>query len=269
MQPADCPVGAPDTRLLSGTLCFVARDMAVRVHRHHCLQLLLALRGSFTSVVGATTYDHQQSRLFASDVAHACDATGCEALVFFVEPTSAFGRALLPLLAQGDGQTASLPGALAERLRAIATRSSEVPDVAVVIEVIGAIAHRNGGGMVSTSAEGDARITAAIDWVEHHLGESFDSAAVARCVGLSGERFRHLFAQHTQMPFRQWVLWRRLRHVRARVLGDGFTLTDAALEAGFADQAHFCRVFARRFGIAASGLLQNSRNVQFIVPVAR
>ena len=90
MQPADCPVGAPDTRLLSGTLCFVARDMAVRVHRHHCLQLLLALRGSFTSVVGATTYDHQQSRLFASDVAHACDATGCEALVFFVEPTSTF-----------------------------------------------------------------------------------------------------------------------------------------------------------------------------------
>lgn len=269
MQTADRPARAPDTGLLSGTLCFVARDMAVRVHRHHCLQLLLALRGRFTSVVGATTYAHQQSRLFASDVAHACDATACEALVFFVEPTSAFGRALLPLLAQGDGYTASLPGAFAGQLRAIATRSREVPDVAVVIEVIGAITHRNGCDVLSAKADGDARIAAAIDWVEHHLGESFDSAAVARRVGLSGERFRHLFAQHTQMPFRQWVLWRRLRHVLVRVLGDGFTLTDAALDAGFADQAHFCRVFARRFGIAATGLLQNSRNVQFVVPPAR
>jgi ribosome-associated protein len=66
----------------------------------------------------------------------------------------------------------------------------------------------------------------------------------ATLVGLSPGRTRHLFVQHTGLPFRTWLLWHRL--VRAlEGWSDGDSLTEAAHAAGFADSAHLSRTFRR------------------------
>jgi AraC-like DNA-binding protein len=38
--------------------------------------------------------------------------------------------------------------------------------------------------------------------------------------------------------------------------------TEAALSAGFSDQAHFNKVFSKTFGISPNGLKKNSRFIQ-------
>nr|WP_246849462.1 helix-turn-helix transcriptional regulator [Rubellimicrobium arenae] len=76
-------------------------------------------------------------------------------------------------------------------------------------------------------------------------------AASVAC--LSESRFSHLFAEETGLPFRSWVLWRRMmRAMQAR--GAGASLTDAAHLAGFSDSAHFSRTFMRMFGVQAASL---------------
>jgi AraC-like DNA-binding protein len=61
------------------------------------------------------------------------------------------------------------------------------------------------------------------------------------------ELARHFRAKLGTSPYR-YSLMRRLDFVRKR-LGAGRSTADLALEAGFADQAHFGRFFKKAFGV--------------------
>ena len=75
--------------------------------------------------------------------------------------------------------------------------------------------------------------------------------AAADVAGLSPERYRHLFAEAVGLPFRRYVLWRRLQRALA-TLEAGADVTTAAHEAGFADSAHFARTVRTMLGIRAT-----------------
>jgi AraC-like DNA-binding protein len=64
------------------------------------------------------------------------------------------------------------------------------------------------------------------------------------------ELARQFRARHGTSPYR-YSLMRRLAFVRER-LGSGRPMADLALEAAFADQAHFTRQFKRAFGLTPS-----------------
>lgn len=77
--------------------------------------------------------------------------------------------------------------------------------------------------------------------------------ATAAKTGLSPDRFRHLFIDAMDLPFRRYVLWRRIGRA-AQALKAGDDATTAAHAAGFADAAHFSRTLRAMFGIAPSAL---------------
>jgi AraC-like DNA-binding protein len=82
---------------------------------------------------------------------------------------------------------------------------------------------------------------------------SLESAADLAC--LSPSRFAHLFKQQMGLPFRRYVLWRKL--TRAMVaIGGGRTIADAAHGADFADAAHLTRTFYQMVGMAPSALMR-------------
>lgn len=78
-------------------------------------------------------------------------------------------------------------------------------------------------------------------------------ASVAAAAGLSGERYRHLFAQALGLPFRRYLLWRRIARAAGRIRG-GEDVTSAAHAVGFADSAHLARTMKAMFGINARQL---------------
>jgi AraC-like DNA-binding protein len=75
-----------------------------------------------------------------------------------------------------------------------------------------------------------------------------DAAAVS---GLSPERFRRVFGQTYGMPFKRFVLWRRVQAATA-LLMEGRDATHAAHAAGFADSAHFSRTMKAMLGVQPS-----------------
>jgi AraC-like DNA-binding protein len=76
-------------------------------------------------------------------------------------------------------------------------------------------------------------------------------AALARQAGLSPRQLRHQFTQEIGINPSAYLRWRRLRRAAAAI-ESGATLTEGAIEGGFADGAHFSRVFHAQFGMTPS-----------------
>jgi AraC-like DNA-binding protein len=103
--------------------------------------------------------------------------------------------------------------------------------------------------------EPDERITAALRHLDRMIPLSPVSLEeLASTTTLSQDRFRHLFAEQLGVPFRRYVLWRRLRLAAAELVA-GSDVTTAAHSAGFADAAHFARTLKSTFGVTASQAL--------------
>jgi AraC-like DNA-binding protein len=83
---------------------------------------------------------------------------------------------------------------------------------------------------------------------------------LARQSGLSMRQLRHRFTEELGINPRAYLRWRRLRRAMASI-ERGDTLTQAALESGFADSAHFSRVFRAHFGMAPSRAISSVRFV--------
>lgn len=251
---------SPEKNIIS----FVAHDAQVEVHRHHCFQILLGLSAPFSSMIGGTLHAERRALVINQNVAHACNGLGGSNLIFFIDAESRTGWQLKQML---DGQ-------------AILDLSDmwldAHPDAPAMAEIQGwthaqrqACAEQALAQVlaeVQTAAVRDARIGQAIAWVEAHLHEKIALPDVAAQIHLSPERTRHLFVQEAGVSFSQFLVWKRIKAAMVHAVGEGASLTEAALRAGFADQAHFCRLFKRTFGIPAGGLLQNSRSIQFIHP---
>ncbi|PZP90850.1 MAG: hypothetical protein DI587_37405 [Variovorax paradoxus] len=103
----------------------------------------------------------------------------------------------------------------------------------------------------------DRRLAPALAFIEAALpagAVSLSAAAATAC--LSGDRLRHLFVEQFGLPFRRYVLWRRLR-LAASALMAGADVTAAAHEAGFADAAHLARTLKSTFGVTAGEALRS------------
>jgi AraC-like DNA-binding protein len=93
----------------------------------------------------------------------------------------------------------------------------------------------------------EAAVERARELLDGTLDRVVASAELERASGLSRfELSRQFRASLGTSPYR-YSLMRRLESVRGR-LGEGPTI-DLALEAGFADQAHFTRLFKSAFGV--------------------
>jgi AraC-like DNA-binding protein len=101
----------------------------------------------------------------------------------------------------------------------------------------------------------DERVTkvlAAIRQADELRVSIEDAAALAF---LSPSRFAHLFKQQVGLPFRRYMLWRKLTRAML-VIGREGTIATAAHAADFADAAHLTRTFYQMFGIPPSVMMR-------------
>jgi AraC family transcriptional regulator len=80
---------------------------------------------------------------------------------------------------------------------------------------------------------------------------------LAREAGLSPAHFARAFKESTGRAPHQYLMELRLAHARTLLDAPDATLSDVALRAGFADQAHFTRFFKRQFGVTPGAVLRS------------
>jgi AraC-like DNA-binding protein len=95
---------------------------------------------------------------------------------------------------------------------------------------------------------GSARISAAMTFLETHMGRPVGMDAVASAVGIPRKQFYSQFRQETGMTPNDWLQRLRLRRAEELLLSTNLTVESIALELGYPGAAYFCRVFRKYLG---------------------
>jgi AraC-like DNA-binding protein len=105
-------------------------------------------------------------------------------------------------------------------------------------------------------AQDRRRAVEAALWIDAHSHESLDLEGVAQEAGLSAFHFLRLFSKVLGVTPHQYLVRSRLRHAARLLSDDDRSITDVALDVGFADLSNFVRTFHRAAGVSPRGFRQ-------------
>jgi AraC-like DNA-binding protein len=101
----------------------------------------------------------------------------------------------------------------------------------------------------------DQRITSVLQTIRSSDDLRISLETSAASVFLSPGRFAHLFKQQVGLPFRRYMLWRKLTRAMLAIGREG-SIAGAAQAADFADAAHLTRTFWQMFGTPPSVMMR-------------
>lgn len=104
----------------------------------------------------------------------------------------------------------------------------------------------------------DATVRHAALLMEENLEAPLNIAVIAKMVGTSVRQLERAFMAEMKSSPNEFYRRMRLRYARWVLLNTSRKVTDIAYECGFADSAHFIRVFREAYGVTP-GKLRNSR----------
>lgn len=107
----------------------------------------------------------------------------------------------------------------------------------------------------------DMRALYVAQKIRRELPELSPLEHYAEEVGVSPDRLSHLFSDALDVPVRSFVLLEKVRKACMHLL-HGMPVSDASVQAGFADAAHFNRAVKRFYGITP-GVISDFRKVHF------
>ena len=101
----------------------------------------------------------------------------------------------------------------------------------------------------------DARVTKVLTAIRESDDLRVSVEDAAAIAFLSPSRFAHLFKKQVGLPFRRYMLWRKLTRAMLAI-GREPTIAAAAHASDFADAAHLTRTFYQMFGIPPSVMMR-------------
>ena len=126
-----------------------------------------------------------------------------------------------------------------QRSAALLHVNARLPEISNITRVVSPVAR---GGL----APWQARIVKT--HIDTHLDGSLRTKDLARLVQLSSFHFCRVFRVSFGRSPHAYVTRRRIERAQGLILTTGRTLGEIALDCGFADQAHFTKIFRRHCG---------------------
>lgn len=227
-------------RLRPGGVLYGGAVGAATAHAHHSVQVIAALDGEELLMAGPAGEPFRcRAYVVPAGVRHSVLGGVARGVVLHYDPLSEAGRRLAALAGDAGDlvPAAALP---ADPFEAACALDRLLPRGPL------------------PAADPHPGLVRVLEWLPGREQVRLSEAAEVAC--LSESRLAHLFRSELGLPFRPYVLWLRL--MRAVELASlGHSLTDAAHGAGFADGAHFSRVWRRMFGTTPSDF---TRTIQWM-----
>lgn len=242
----------PDRR---GSAAFVWTDRALfvgdrsetTVHAHHAVELTVALddEGLHVSLPEGPRLDACAGAIVRACAEHRLSIPGPKVAVFYIDPHCALAAGLHDWLGPDDLRAlpTDLLASSRPRMEALLSRSAGLPEAELATAALLAPLATDPPRRLK-----DFRVEKARALIDEHLEAPLALPELAAKVGVSPRRLRHLFKEQVGLPTRRYLLWVRLRSALLEALA-GKPMTQAAVEAGFADAAHFTRTCRSMFGL--------------------
>jgi len=109
------------------------------------------------------------------------------------------------------------------------------------------------------------RAVEAALWIDANAHEPIDLESIAGKFGLSSFHFLRLFAKVLGVTPHQYLIRSRLRRAARLLAEDGRSITEIALDVGFADLSNFVRTFHRTAGVSPRSFRRAARGNREIV----
>jgi len=243
------------------------------VHQRHSLSYVR--RGSFGcrtlgaehELTAGAVMIGRPGREYVATHAHHCGGDECLSVKLSPELAESLGGESLWRLAR----VPPLPElvVLAELAQAAAEGRAAIGIDEAVVAFAGKCAHAASGRDARPAGDARARRRAveAARWLEAHTAEPVRLEDVAREAHLSPFHFLRVFrAVHGVTPH-QYLLRLRLARAASLLADETLSVTDVALESGFADLSNFVRTFRRAAGASPGQFRRKARRLRKNVQV--
>ena len=245
--------GTPSWYLWDGGFFAIGRsEGVVPSHAHHAIQIVITVEGTVGIRGKRGDWRMGNGVVVRPDVVHSYNANGAVGAMLFVDPESLEGVWLRSSLREEI--TLVPPSRLAScagELRRFLEQPLESLEIGALIKHC-VLALSTGAPPSRRLDERVTRVLAAIRQADDLRMPIEDAAAM---VFLSPSRFAHLFKQQVGLPFRRYMLWRKLARA-VLLIGRERTIAMAAHAADFADAAHLTRTFYQMFGMPPSVMMR-------------
>ena len=221
-------------------------------HTHHAIQVFIAIEGKAAIRAGAEDWRDTRALIVRPDVEHSFNAQGSTGALLFVDPESSEGAWLQTGLTTDitlvpDGRAEACVSAL----RAFVERPLESMEVADLIRhCVRALC-----AGVPPTRRLEPRIASVLSAIQGSDDLRMSLEEAAGKVHLSPGRFAHIFKDEVGLPFKRYMLWRKVTRAMLS-MGNERTLAAAAQSGDFADAAHLTRTFHQMFGIPPSVMMR-------------
>ena len=219
-------------------------------HQQHSIQIVIALDGCTSISDSRGEWHSGRGIIIAHDVEHAHKGENAHRAAILVDPESFEGLWLRSSL---KSDVTIVPESrlqkCIEELRTFIERPFESMEVRALIRHC---VHSLCPGAPPTKRL-DPRVTLVLQAIRasDDLRISLEDAASKAC--LSPGRFAHLFKEQVGLPFRRYMLWRKLTRAAIAIGREG-TIAAAAQAGDFSDAAHLARTFSAMFGPPPSAM---------------
>lgn len=223
---------------------FRESNLTTQLHAHPALELILAQEGFFTLVTEKQRLENITGALIPPNQSHAYEGENCTSEFIFIE----------------------IDFPIATDILAAIGRSETSEGVLVIEEIHRALLSKERLQHWCRESQQreiyDSRVAACMIFIQTHLDDNLLLPQLAKEVQLSPSRLSHLFKAQVGLPIQKYIIWTRMKVAIDLVIHQKRNLTEAALEAGFYDSAHFSKHFKEMLGVKPSLVYNNSRIVQ-------
>jgi AraC family transcriptional regulator len=231
-------------------------------HSHHAVQISIGIDGPVRFRHGEGEWVDMPVGVVLPNEPHQFDGLGSLVAMVFVDPESSEGRWLRDSL---TGPISSIERErVAEHLPGLETFHVTRPDALSAARTITGVVHALCAGPPPIKRM-DERIVKAMEWMRESGSRTLSLEDAARSVFLSPSRFAHLFKEEVGLPFRRYLLWRKLSRGIVE-FGRGSNLSAAAHAAGFSDSAHLTHTWKQMFGISPTVMAGSARFYEIPAP---
>lgn len=235
-----------------GFLAMGRSEGVVPPHEHHAIQIVIGVDGPMAIASPEGDWQSAHGIIVRPDVRHSYNGHDAFGAMLFVDPESIEGRWLSASLK--DDITIVPDSRLDECIREL-RKFTERPFEAMEIGVLVRYCVQSLCTGAPPARRLDPRVQTVLQSIRatDDLRISLEEAAAK--VFLSPDRFAHLFKEQVGLPFRRYMLWRKLTRAVVAIGREG-NVTTASQAADFADAAHLTRTFYQMFGLPPSVMLR-------------
>lgn len=236
-----------------------SNDQEITEHKHPSVQLVLAVKRSFTTKNQNGDWEDKQGLLIAPNYFHECNAKNIPILTVDIDPESILGEWVVKHHLKEKKVIDFNPNPIDFNIVSQKLENQDWNGLRGIVENI--FSFQNNYEPFFK----DDKIERVLNFIAQNIHETITTKKLAEVAFLSESRLLHLFKEKMGLPIRNYILWLRIRLV-VNLLTKGHSLTDVAYQAGFSDQAHMSRTFKKVIGISPSTFSKNSKFIQVSFP---